>query len=129
MLGASIPGVGIIKLVQLFVEQAYDAWLRDPLDRSLFHKAGAEEANFVLDCMSGLVTIRATDIDDLDNAMRELRGIIGHFDDGDSVTYEGVPIGPMSYGEGTWVLHAKAFYEFDSASKKFLPYDFEKHNR
>lgn len=113
------------KVIDLFVAQAYEAWLRPALPDTLFKPRKADAPpRLEAESDDARVYLTAADEIDLDRAVRELRDLVG------ALETDGVMVGAtvrhlrLIYHDGGWTIeasHVKATYGYDPGTKRLTP--------
>jgi len=126
-LGVKIAGeFSLVKFADLFIQQIYDAVLRDPLD-ALFARLKKEkrEAGLVVAEGQRMLSIYPIDASDLREAMDQLHAVLPLLESGVDLPFNPDKVTLMGYTNGKWGVAGSDLegrFEFDVSVAAFRPY-------
>jgi len=119
-----VAGLPLGKIVELFFEQAYDAWLRPAFAKTLFRPHNTKEApRFEIEGSNVHVYVVATDEVEFDHAVGQLKGLADVLASSDLIIDATPRTLRLDYRNGAWTIHADHMsksYDYEHGSRKLL---------
>jgi len=133
MIIITVAGLSLKKVLDLFIAQAYDAWLRQPLATTLFKPRGNQDHSqddspnaplLELEGSDATIFITARDQHDLDVAMQHTRDVEDVAGRRNLYATSGTDIQSFKYQDGMWRLYAgvpRTVYVYNPQTHDFDP--------
>lgn len=112
------------RILELFFEQAYDAWVRPALANTLFKARNKNDSPWLeIHGENAHVYLIVSEQTELDRAVDELRALFGVLEDSDLTTGATSQTLRLDYRNGRWLVmadHLNAEYGYDPANKRLI---------